>query len=114
MNELEAMKAYNKAVDLAVYFDKIVMKFTRYHKYGIGIDMKRKAQEIACNISDSIESKSIISNKNLRQLSTLVKISSEIKAFPNKNSPGFAIKLISELLKQINLANAGAGQVQNW
>ena len=39
------MKAYNKAVDLAVYFDKIVVHFSKYHKYGIGIDMKKLSQD---------------------------------------------------------------------
>jgi hypothetical protein len=105
---MEKMKAYNKAVDLAVYFDKIVMNFSRYHKYGIGIDMKKLSQEIAQDIFEKIELNEKLSCEKIRRLSVLVNICNLSKGFKNKSSSGYSLKLIAELLKQINLANARA------
>jgi hypothetical protein len=111
---MEKMKAYNKAVDLAVYFDKIVVHFSKYHKYGIGMDMKKLSQEIAQDIFEEIELNKNLSVVKIKRLSVLVNICNSVQGFKNKSSAGYSLKLIAELLKQINLANAGAGQAQNF
>jgi len=110
---MEKIKAYNKAIDLAVYFDKVVMNFSKYHKYSIGIDMKRLAQDIACDIQEAIETNNKLPVEKIKRLTTLVNICNLTKGFKNQNSAGYATKLIAELLKQIHLANARAGQAQN-
>jgi len=39
MARYEHLPIYKKAMDLAIYFEKIVRNFSRYHKYTLGSDI---------------------------------------------------------------------------
>ena len=46
MARYEHLPIYKKAMDVAVYFEKAVAGFSRYHKYTIGTDLRNKSREI--------------------------------------------------------------------
>ena len=42
----ENLPIYKKAMELAIYIEKVVRDFTRYHKYTIGTDMRNLSRDI--------------------------------------------------------------------
>ena len=42
----ENLLIYKKAMDLAVYFEKIVKNFSRYNKYTVGTELRSLSKEI--------------------------------------------------------------------
>ena len=46
MARYEHLPIYKKAMDLAVYLEKIVRNFSRYHKYTFGTELRAKSREI--------------------------------------------------------------------
>lgn len=46
MAQYEHLSIYKKAYDLALYFEKIVRSFSRYHKYTLGTELREKSREI--------------------------------------------------------------------
>lgn len=43
MAKYEHLPIYKQALDLAVYLEKTVSGFSRYHKYSLGMDLRRLA-----------------------------------------------------------------------
>lgn len=66
----ESLPIYKKALDMAVYFEKIVRNFSRYHKYTVGSELRNLSKEIVI----------------------LIKIVKEIKAFRSFRSFEYSIK----------------------
>lgn len=46
MARYEHLPIYKKAMDLAIYFEKIVRYFSRYHKYTLGSELRDKSREV--------------------------------------------------------------------
>ena len=46
MARYEHLPIYKKAMDLTIYFEKIVRNFSRYHKYTLGSELREKSREI--------------------------------------------------------------------
>ena len=42
----ENLPIYKKALDLVIYFEKIVKNFSRYHKYTMGTELRNLSREI--------------------------------------------------------------------
>jgi len=42
----ENLPVYKKALDLTVYFEKIVSNFSRYHKYTVGTELRNLSRRI--------------------------------------------------------------------
>jgi hypothetical protein len=63
MARYEHLPIYKKAMDLTVYFEKIVRNFTRYHKYTLGSELREKSREIVALI--------IKANSTVEKLPTL-------------------------------------------
>ena len=45
MARYERLPIYKKALDLAIYFEKTVKNFSRYHKYTPGSELREKSRE---------------------------------------------------------------------
>jgi len=45
MARYEHLPIYKKAMDLTIYFEKIVRNFSRYHKYALSIRNLQSTQE---------------------------------------------------------------------
>ena len=50
MARYEHLPIYKSALDLTIYFEKIVKNFSRYNKYTLGADLRNKSREIACQV----------------------------------------------------------------
>ncbi len=46
MAQYEHLPIYRKAMDVAVYFEKIVRNFSRYNKYTLGSELREKSRQI--------------------------------------------------------------------
>ncbi len=46
MARYEHLPIYKKAMDLTVYFEKIVRNFSRYNKYTLGSELREKSRQI--------------------------------------------------------------------
>ena len=46
MARYEHLPIYKKAMDLTIYFEKVVRNFSRYHKYTLGSELREKSREI--------------------------------------------------------------------
>jgi hypothetical protein len=46
MAQYEHLPIYKKAMDVAVYFEKIVKNFSRYNKYTLGSELREKSLQM--------------------------------------------------------------------
>ena len=101
----ENLPVYKSALDLAVYFEKIVRHFERYHKYTIGVDLRNLSREILILIAKA-NTKQVRKESlegalgKLEELKILIHLCKEIKAFHSFKSFEFATKSIIEVSKQ--------------
>lgn len=97
---------YKKALDMAVYFEKIVRNFSRYHKYTIGSELRNTSVEIVLKI---IKTNSLVDKKkallelreDIAKLKVLIHIAKEVRAFHNFNSFETSVRYIDETAKQM-------------
>lgn len=105
MAHYENLPVYKAALDLAVYMEKIVQFFSRYHKYTIGTDLRNASRRILVLVAkanikqDRIGALTEVLEK-LDELKILVRLCKEIKAFRSFKSFEFATKSIVEVSKQ--------------
>jgi len=50
MARYEHLPIYKKAFDLAVHFEKVAARFSRYHKYTLGTELRNRSREIVLSI----------------------------------------------------------------
>ena len=105
MAQYENLPIYKKAMDLAVYVEKTVMGFSRYHKYAIGSEMRALSHKILvlivrANTERDKRSALLEAREKLEELKILVRISMELKAFAGVNSFENAVKLLYEVIRQ--------------
>ena len=105
MARYEHLPVFKKAMELSVYMEQIVRNFSRYHKYGIGCELREQARRIIGLIiqANSCEDKTPM----LRDLATaceqmkmLVILAKEIKAFQSFKSFQHAAGLATSLCRQ--------------
>jgi hypothetical protein len=105
MAHYENLPVYKAALDLAIYFEKMVQFFTRYHKYTIGTDLRNASRRILvlvakANIKQDRAEALLEALEKLDELKILVKLCKEIKGFRSFKSFEFATKLIVGVSKQ--------------
>lgn len=105
MESYQTLTLYKISFDICVYFEKIVKKFDRYHKYAIGTDLKNMSRKITLQVIKTSLSRYKYNPINelvllIEELKLLTRICQEIKAFPNKNSYGYISKQIVILSNQ--------------
>ncbi len=101
----ENLPIYKKALDMAVYFEKIVRNFSRYHKYSVGTELRNLSKEIVILIVRANSQKEKLPEllkirDRLEELKIRVKIAKEIKAFRSFRSFEYSIRGIVEIAKQ--------------
>lgn len=105
MSLYEDLPVYKKALDLAVYFEKIVRHFEKYHKYTLGSELRNLSRSILILIAKA-NTKGVRKEKlleaidKLEELKILIHICKEIKAFRSFHSFEHSTKLTIEVLKQ--------------
>lgn len=92
-------------MDLSVYMEENVRKFSRYHKYGIGGDLRDISRRIISLIirANSQEIKAPVLQELVEaceQFKVMLALAKEIKAFPNFNSFQQAATMATSLCRQ--------------
>jgi hypothetical protein len=96
---------YKSTLDLAIYFEKIVKNFDRYHKYTIGSDLRNKSREIATQVMriNALDGKTEAIQELvalIEELKLIIRLCKEVKGFANYNSYGYSSTLIAEISRQ--------------
>ena len=71
MARYEHLPIYKKAMDLAIYVEKIVRNFSRYHKYTLGSELREKSREVVGAI--------IATNSRVEKLPHLVELREKLE-----------------------------------
>lgn len=101
----EHLPIYKQAMDLTVYFEKIVRNFSRYNKYTLGSDLRKTSREVVSLIikANSTRDKLPILHElraRLEDLKVLIRISKEARAFSSFRSFQYAIEGTVSVSKQ--------------
>ena len=74
MARYEHLPIYKKAMEVAVYMEKVVAGFSRYHKYTLGTDLRNKSREIVSLIvkANSLQNKLAIIHDLRGQLEVIM------------------------------------------
>ncbi len=105
MARYEHLPIYKKAYDLTLYFEKLVRNFGRYHKYGLGEDLRRLSRRVVQNIRQANDAHDktllLLQNRNtLEELKLTIRLCRDLKAFPNANSYQHSVNLVIEIIRQ--------------
>ena len=105
MARYEHLPIYKKAMDLAVYLEKVVRNFSRYHKDTLGAELRQKSREIVTAViaANSRPEKAPLLlqlRQDLEALQVLLRIAKEVRAFANFNSYAYAANLVVDLSRQ--------------
>ena len=105
MARYEHLPIYKKAMDLTVYFEKIVRNFSRYNKYTLGSELRTVSRDIVKLIIKANSSRNKLPLlyellEHIEELKILIRISKESKAFHNFNSFKHAIECTVSVSKQ--------------
>ncbi len=101
----ENLSIYKKTLDLAVYFEKAVKNFSRYHKYTVGTELRNSSREILKLIikANSMRDRRAMLldvREKIEELKVLIKICKEIKAFRSFRSFEYSIRSVINIAKQ--------------
>jgi len=101
----ENLPIYKKALDLVIYFEKIVRNFSRYHKYTVGTELRDLSREILKLIikANSVKNKREILLKvreKVEELKILIKICKEIAAFRSFKYFEYSMRSAVNIAKQ--------------
>jgi len=111
MARYEHVPIYKKAMDLAVYLEKIVRNFSRHRKCTLGSELRAKSREIVGVIiaaNSRVEKLPLLLELREKRegLQVLLRICKEVRAFNAIGSYAYAANLAVELGRQ----NEGKGQ----
>jgi hypothetical protein len=101
----EHLPIFKKAMELSVYTEETVRKFSRYQKYGIGEDLRDLSRQIVLLIirANSTEQKSPVLQElveTCEQLKVMLVLAKEVKAFQSFTSFQQAAGLATSLCRQ--------------
>jgi hypothetical protein len=105
MAQYEHLPIYKAAFDLLVYVEKIVRGFSRYNKYTHGKTLRDGASEVltlivrANNTADKLPVLEEIRIR-LEELKVAIRVTKEVRAFPNFNSFQTSINHVVSIAKQ--------------
>ncbi len=91
MARSEHLPIYKASYDLCLYFEQIVRGFSRYHKYGLGSDLRDGARRVLRLVmrANSRRDKTPVLveiREEIEELKVLVRLGHDAKAFANANS----------------------------
>ena len=105
MARYEHLPIYKQAMDVAVYFEKVVSGFSRYHKYTLGTELRNKSREVVSLIMKANAARDkrpllLALREHLDELLILVRIAKEARAFKSFKSFQFAIEQVVSVCRQ--------------
>lgn len=90
---------------MTVYFEKVVLGFSRYNKYTLGTDLRDRSRAVLLAVAKANRKSHRQASleealENLEHLKILVQLCKEVHAFKSFNSFEFSIKSIVGVSKQ--------------
>jgi len=105
MARFEHLPIYKKSFDLLIWTEGVVRRFSRYHKYTLGSDLRNQVRQVLKTIveaNNSADRKPVLERLRLEleTLMLLVRVGKEVKAFENLNSYQYAAGEVISLARQ--------------
>ena len=105
MAHYEHLPIYKAALDLCIYFEKIIRHFDRHHKYVIGGDLRSlsiRAVMLIITANDARDKLPLLLKlkETLEEIKIKIKICKEVKAFNSFKSFEVSVKLLDSVIKQ--------------
>jgi len=105
MAHYEHLPIYKAAMDLCVYFEKIVRNFDRHHKYILGSDLRKRAIRAATLVIKANDAKNKLPlllklKDTLDEMKILIRIAKEVKAFHSFKSFTVSVRLLDSITRQ--------------
>ena len=105
MARYEHLPIYRDALNLAVYFEKIVANFSRYHKYTLGTELRNASRQAvkmvihANNQTDKLQALQEL-REHLEELLLLIRLGKEVQAFKSFNAYSQVVELTAKVCRQ--------------
>jgi hypothetical protein len=101
----EHLPIYKASYDLCLYFEQLVRGFSRYHKYGLGTDLRdgsRRVLKLVVRANARADKVPVLLDvrEEVEELKVLVRLCHDAKALPNMNSFEHAAGLLVDIAKQ--------------
>ncbi|MEA3560517.1 MAG: four helix bundle protein [Candidatus Omnitrophota bacterium] len=101
----ENLPIYKKALELVVYFEKIVRNFSKYHKYTVGTELRdssRKILKLVVKANSTRNKREILLKvrEEIEELKILIKICKEIQVFRSFKSFEYSLRNVINIAKQ--------------
>ena len=106
MARYEHLPIFRDAYDLTVHIEKIVRNFSRYHKYTLGSDLRKRSRIILDKIvqansdRENRQARLLELRQELESFKVITRLCHDSLAFPNTRSYLHVAKRITNLAKQ--------------
>ena len=101
----EHLPIYKASYDLCLYFEDVVRGFSRYHKYGLGSDLRdgaRRLLKLVVRANARADKVPVLLDlrEELEELKVVARLCHDARALPNMNSFERAAVLLVDIAKQ--------------
>ena len=105
MARYEHLPIYKQALDVAVHFERLVMGFSRYHKYTLGTELRNKSREVVAlvvkaNAARDKASALLLLRDKLEELILVMRLAKEVKAFKSFDAYRHTVEMVVSVCRQ--------------
>ena len=105
MARYEHLPIYKRAMDLAVHFERVVVGFSRYHKYTLGSELRNTSRAlvgliIQANAERDKRPALLAVRAKLDELLVLVRLAKEVQAFKSFQAYQFVVEQVASVCRQ--------------
>lgn len=105
MARYEHLPIYKQALDVAVHFERLVMGFSRYHKYTLGTELRNKSREVVAlvvkaNAARDKAPELLLLRDKLEELMLLMRLAKEVKAFKSFDAYRHIVEMVVSVCRQ--------------
>jgi hypothetical protein len=105
MARTEHLPIYRASYDLCLYLEQVVHRFSRYHKYTLGTDLRDAARRalklvVRANSQRDRVATLLALREEFEELKVLLRLGQDLKVFCGLSTFEHAVKQVIELAKQ--------------
>ena len=105
MARYEHLPIYKQAFEVAVYLEKVVAGFSRYHKYTLGSELRNRSRSIVAlivkaNAQQQKKPQLLQLREQLDELLILLRLAKEVKAFRNFKAFQHVVEQVVSVCRQ--------------
>ena len=105
MARTEHLPIYRASYDLCLYLEQVVHRFSRYHKYTLGTDLRdaaRRALKLVVRANSQRDRVATLLSlrEEFEELKVLLRLGQDLKVFSGLSTFEHAVKQVIELAKQ--------------